>query len=312
MYLASESESRAEDWKAFGRAVSSDALWNHCVFEPMADPGHKPAMRTDRLDGLGVSEAVMPPLQITTFGAGTPVPSYQIARVNQVSTLQVEGQPRIRLAPDELVICSTHMRSVWTIDRGYTTGAIHVDEHLFTQFFPAPSRLIGRRLELPFEFGEILHQIMDAGIAIAGTHRFRANARSLIGSFLQILALLPDVGGQERPPEQSALELRRYQIKSYIRRNFADPDLSIKSVAQHFGVTPRYVQKTFAADGMTPGEYLRRCRLEASSRMLVANESVGLGITKIAFDCGFASSAHFSNEFRRYFGLSPREFRKHH
>ncbi|HUN80935.1 MAG TPA: AraC family transcriptional regulator [Phycisphaerae bacterium] len=232
--------------------------------------------------------------------------------MSQFSTLHVEGRSPVRLAPDEFVICSTHMRGVWTVDRGYTTSAIHIEEPLMNRYLPNPGRFVGQRLDLPLEFCEILHRVMDAGLANAGTARFGWTATNLIGSFLQILALAPKLAGSERSAEHTSLALRRGQIKGYIRRNFSDPDLSISSIAEHFGFTPRYLQKVFSAEEIGPHEYLRRCRLDASSRMLHAGEYVEKGITEIAFECGFGSSAHFSSEFRRHFGVSPREFRKKH
>lgn len=262
------------------------------------------------MDDVGVSQADMPAMQITTFGAATPAPTYQIVRVNTGSRLTVEGLSPLHLAPGEFVICSTHMRSIWTIDHRYTTSAIHVHERVFRRYFPRPDRLIGRRLECSRHFQEVLIRIMDAGIATAGTLGFPKIGRPLIDSFLQILALLPEPAASAESPMHGSEGLRRHQIKDYIRGNFSNPELSINSVAQHFGLTPRYVQKLFAAEKVRPGEYLRQCRLDASSRMLASREFAQRCITQVAFDCGFGSSAHFSNEFRRHFGVSPREYRK--
>jgi len=307
-----EASEGAGHWAALGRELARDALWNRCVFEPIADPQLKPEVRSDRIDRIAVSHAVMPPMQITTYGARAPTPVYHVTRVNQASTLHVDGQEPIHLAPNELVISSSQMRGVWTTDKPYTSSTVHVDEDLFRQYFPAAAQLVGCRLSLPFQFGEILHQIMDASIAISGTDRFKTQARGLISSFLQILALPPEAGEAIPAIDSDARDARRHQIKSYLRRNFADPELSIEGAARHLGVSTRYMQIVFASDGMSPAAYLRRCRLEASSRMLVASEYSSASITRIALECGFGSSAHFSTEFRRYFGVSPRVFRNRH
>ena len=34
-----------------------------------------------------------------------------------------------------------------------------------------------------------------------------------------------------------------------------------------------------------------------------------LPIGTVAFDCGFSGQAHFTNRFRRSFGVTPREYR---
>jgi len=56
-------------------------------------------------------------------------------------------------------------------------------------------------------------------------------------------------------------------------------------------------------------DYLRVCRLEAARRLLSSTAFAERSITEIAFECGFTSSAHFSTEFRKRFGKSPREYR---
>jgi AraC family L-rhamnose operon regulatory protein RhaS len=63
-------------------------------------------------------------------------------------------------------------------------------------------------------------------------------------------------------------------------------------------------------EGLTPSEYLRVCGLEAARRLLSSAALADHSITEIAFECGFTSSAHFSTEFRKRFGRSPRSFRQ--
>lgn len=59
-----------------------------------------------------------------------------------------------------------------------------------------------------------------------------------------------------------------------------------------------------------PLAYLRKCRLNACARLLRDPQWAKSSITEICFACGFSSSAHFSTEFKRTFGLSPREYRQ--
>ncbi len=57
---------------------------------------------------------------------------------------------------------------------------------------------------------------------------------------------------------------------------------------------------------MSPVEYLTRCRLDASARMLTEKSSKS--VTEIAFGCGFQSSQYFARVFRKHFGFAPSEF----
>jgi AraC-like DNA-binding protein len=64
-----------------------------------------------------------------------------------------------------------------------------------------------------------------------------------------------------------------------------------------------------AAFHLTPQRFLRKLRLRIASRALMdTDESLG----DIALNCGFADQSHFSREFRRQFGRTPRDYREHY
>jgi AraC-like DNA-binding protein len=60
---------------------------------------------------------------------------------------------------------------------------------------------------------------------------------------------------------------------------------------------------------LTPQRFLRKLRLRLASRALVYTDA---SLSEIALTCGFADQSHFSREFRRQFGRTPREYREHY
>ena len=170
--------------------------------------------------------------------------------------------------------------------------------------------LVGRNLELPEPVNDILLRIIDTSLTLSRQGRFGTTGRNLACSFLNMLALTPRVQMPEDREERRAVELRRAQIKTFIHQNYATPGLSTEDIAQYLEITPRYVQSALASEGLTPSEYLKACRLQAARRLLSSTALAGRSITEIAFECGFTSSAHFSTEFRKCFGKSPRSFRR--
>lgn len=56
----------------------------------------------------------------------------------------------------------------------------------------------------------------------------------------------------------------------------------------------------------SPGQYILKTRFEAARRYLLG---MNIPIKQIAAECGFINSKHFSAEFHRYYGISPRECR---
>jgi AraC-like DNA-binding protein len=64
-----------------------------------------------------------------------------------------------------------------------------------------------------------------------------------------------------------------------------------------------------AAFHLTPQRFLRKLRLRLASRALMFTTA---SLADIAVNCGFADQSHFSREFRRQFGRTPREYREYY
>jgi AraC-like DNA-binding protein len=97
--------------------------------------------------------------------------------------------------------------------------------------------------------------------------------------------------------------------KTYIAGHLGDPGLCVDDVARAVGVTPRHLNRAFAAEQTTVAQYLVARRLDRAKADLAAPELAGLRIADIAFRWGFSSQAHFSRLFRARFGCSPTEMR---
>jgi AraC-like DNA-binding protein len=79
-------------------------------------------------------------------------------------------------------------------------------------------------------------------------------------------------------------------------------------LARHFGLSkPWFVSRFRREVGMPPMQFIQHRRVERAQRRLV--EAPDVTITEIAFDCGFATTEHFATVFKRYAGMSPRDFR---
>jgi AraC-like DNA-binding protein len=70
-----------------------------------------------------------------------------------------------------------------------------------------------------------------------------------------------------------------------------------------------FERKFFGSFHLTPQKYLRRLRLGIASRTLVYTRRP---LAEVALACGFADQSHFTREFKRYFGRTPRAYREHY
>ena len=86
-------------------------------------------------------------------------------------------------------------------------------------------------------------------------------------------------------------------------------DLSVVSVAQTLGVTPRYLQRLFEADGKTFSSFLIEQRVKRAHRMLREPEFVERPVSSIAYDVGFGDLSYFNRCFRRAYGATPSDVR---
>ena len=97
-------------------------------------------------------------------------------------------------------------------------------------------------------------------------------------------------------------------ILNWLEENFSREDLNMAVVADHFGISKKYVSQ-FLKDqtGKSYNEYLEELRLNHAMMLL---QSSDLSITEIAASCGFSTQNTFYKAFRRRYDLSPSAVRR--
>lgn len=98
-------------------------------------------------------------------------------------------------------------------------------------------------------------------------------------------------------------------IKQDIARNLGEPDLSVATLANRHGCTPRLVQRLFETEGTTFTEYLLAQRLARAHRLLLDPRRESEKISVVAYDSGFGDVSYFNRMFRRQFGATPSDIR---
>lgn len=91
-----------------------------------------------------------------------------------------------------------------------------------------------------------------------------------------------------------------------IRASIAEP-LSVPELAGEAGMSKSSFHAHFkAVTGLTPGQYQKDIRLLEARRLILQGNNA---ISSIALDVGYESPAHFSRDYARKFGQSPRDDR---
>lgn len=94
---------------------------------------------------------------------------------------------------------------------------------------------------------------------------------------------------------------------SYISKNFPG-NLTLEEVAGHVHLNPAYFSSIFKqSTGSSFKEYLNMVRIEESKRLLANTDYT---IIDIAIAAGFEDQSYFCRVFKRYTGLTPRQYRQ--
>ena len=105
-----------------------------------------------------------------------------------------------------------------------------------------------------------------------------------------------------KPSEDPGTRYREImKVHEYINAHYREP-LSVSGLAQRFFLDKNTMTRQFKRIvGMTPGDYIRRKRLE-NARELIRQ---GYSIQQAGYSSGFTDYSAFFRAFRQYFGTSP-------
>jgi AraC-like DNA-binding protein len=98
-------------------------------------------------------------------------------------------------------------------------------------------------------------------------------------------------------------------VLSYMRDHYHTP-ITNRQLARLAHMSVRAFERKFRGSfHLTPQKYLRKLQMRMASRALVYT---GQSLAEVALGCGFSDQSHFTREFRRNFGRTPREYREHY
>lgn len=97
------------------------------------------------------------------------------------------------------------------------------------------------------------------------------------------------------------------QAKKEIDQVFNDAYFSIEQLAEKLQISPSYLRRAFrAAYQISPIQHLKETRLNAAKQLLLTQTD---SVAKIAEKCGYTSLSYFIQDFHKFVGESPAQYR---
>ncbi|HHU36955.1 MAG TPA: response regulator [Treponema sp.] len=145
-------------------------------------------------------------------------------------------------------------------------------------------------------FPEGVHQERISSIG-ESPQSFREEVRRIVS---ELIKLRNSLGG-------SYHDTMVQRAKRYIQEYFADPDISLNTVAAEVNYSPNHFSTIFSQEsGETFIEYLTWTRITRAKKLL---SSTKLKSSEIAYEVGYNDPHYFSFLFKKHSGQSPREYR---
>ena len=105
----------------------------------------------------------------------------------------------------------------------------------------------------------------------------------------------------------SGVESSFLRIKAFVETNYTKYDLSLENVANELCYSVSYISAILKRNGTSFTKYLTGIRME-KAKVLLADKDAK--IINVASEVGYQDPYYFSHCFKKYYGVSPDEFRK--
>lgn len=123
-------------------------------------------------------------------------------------------------------------------------------------------------------------------------------------SFYKILELIGNQSSQNLSSNRfSQLE----RSEEYMAMHYCDLDFDYTELREESGLSYSYFKKLFIEKyGVPPVKYVTKLKIDRACELL---QTKMFSVSKIAEICGFENVYYFSNVFKKYTGVSPKNYR---
>jgi len=96
------------------------------------------------------------------------------------------------------------------------------------------------------------------------------------------------------------------RVMDVIKQNLDNPDFGVEELSREVGMSRVHMNRKLKETlGISPSSLIKATRMKQAAYLLVHDK---VNISEVAYRVGFSTPSYFSNSFRSFFGLSPKEF----
>lgn len=200
----------------------------------------------------------------------------------------------------------------------FTSAFFRADDKAIAQeWFREAAYILSNYNQVP---GDIIHQELDrqhiftlSELILKENSNYGSGSEAVIKRFMMSILeiLLRNIKGssfQELKPEQEQDD-RITRLLVYINEHIAEPELlKVDQLAKAFLLSPTYLSEYFRKKVNMPlREYIIKAKLKLVEIRLLNSDFT---LTEIAEELSFTDVSHLSKTFKRYTGMSTREFKQ--
>ncbi len=226
-----------------------------------------------------------------------------------VSSLKQDGR-MATIKPGQWVLCDTTRPSEFSIHHNRSeTLVLQLDKERFKSRLGNLERFTAQPLTTAHGLGKVAASYINSTYAELNSLD-EPSSIVVADSLIDLLCtnIQNSLSGAQKISESG--NVMALQAKHFIEANLHEPQLTVAFVAAGLNVSKRYLHLLFEKEDTSVSRYIWDLRLQKCQQDLLSPSCRDRTITEIALSWGFKNSAHFSDLFKKKYGVSPRAYRK--
>lgn len=233
-------------------------------------------------------------------------PTFQLVYCRETPIQTRVCSQRFVVQPGEFVLLDNSRPYEMTMDAVHSVTDLVMPRDWLERWLPDTQQFAGRPYSAATRWGLPLGSYLSVLVdQIEQAALPRPALADQVGSLLALAV------GHPAPTISRHKEFLVQRILGILEERYMEPGLSAAEVGESMGISKRYLHALLASVDTTFLDSLTRIRLDRAAGLLMDRRAGRLPIAEIAWRCGYPDPGYFARVFRKHFGLSPVQWRRH-